>query len=64
MEHSDFGHICECDCHRDAAVVFCWCDIPNCEFPSEKYISFEGEVDIARFGKLIMNKRLKQKGKL
>lgn len=61
MEHPDFGTICECDCHRDG------CDMMHfdacCEWCGRKYISADGVVDVARFGALILERRLAAQGK-
>jgi hypothetical protein len=64
MEHPDFGTICECECHRDNGPrIFCSCFGQCCEFEWEKYINEDGSVDVARFGALVMAKRLAAQGK-
>ena len=55
MEHPDFGHICECWCHRDGSQ-FMHID-ECCRFCYQPYISEDGVVDIKRFGALIMQER-------
>lgn len=61
MEHPDFGAICECACHRDG------CDMMHfdacCEWCGRKYISADGVVDVVRFGALVMEWRLREKGR-
>ena len=61
MEHPDFGRICECECHRDGnnMMHFEAC----CGWCGQRYISTDGVVDVARFGALVMARRLAMQGK-
>ena len=63
MEHPDFGFICECECHQDGSTVICGCFGECCGRTGKEYISADGVVDIKRFGALIMEERLRAKGK-
>ena len=63
-EHPYFGRICHCLCHIDEVNVFCSCWIQCCVHEQKKYFDEDGSFDINRFGELIMNQRLQQKGKL
>lgn len=64
MEHPDFGTICECACHRDNGPrIFCSCFGQCCEFEQKKFLNEDGTVDVARFGALVMERRLREKGK-
>jgi hypothetical protein len=64
MEHPDFGRICECECHRDNGPrIFCSCFGQCCDFEQKKFFNEDGTVDVARFRALVMERRLREKGK-
>ena len=63
-EHPDFGKICNCMCHVDTVNIYCGCFTECCGRSHKKYIDINGNFDVKRFGELIMNERLKTKGKL